>query len=261
LAAQSLEICEDYCRDIKSGGFPEIRCMLCIGGLDGKVMADLVREKGVHIVVATPGRLKDLLHRRRMTLDACRYLCLDEADRMVDLGFEEEVSGCEGAFFAILLSGFFSLSCGTEESPRAQGSKRALRPPPAPFPLQNLTRPTNPPPPTNQPPTTPKPNNTQMREILSYFRGQRQTLMFSATMPAKIKSFAETALRDPVEVNVGRAGAASLDIVQEVEYVKPEDKLAQLLPALQKTAPPVLVFAENKRDVDAIHEHLLTAVS
>ena len=43
---------------------------------------------GVHVVVATPGRLKDLLHKKRMTLDVCKYLCLDEADRMVDMGFE-----------------------------------------------------------------------------------------------------------------------------------------------------------------------------
>lgn len=47
----------------------------------------------------------------------------------------------------------------------------------------------------------------QLREILSYFKAQRQTLMFSATMPAKIKAFAESALVDPIEVNVGRAGA------------------------------------------------------
>lgn len=46
-----------------------------------------------------------------------------------------------------------------------------------------------------------------MRDILSFFKSQRQTLMFSATMPAKIKTFAESALVDPVEVNVGRAGA------------------------------------------------------
>jgi len=46
----------------------------------------------------------------------------------------------------------------------------------------------------------------QMRDILSFFKSQRQTLMFSATMPAKIKTFAESALVDPVEVNVGRAG-------------------------------------------------------
>ncbi len=46
---------------------------------------------GVHMVVATPGRLKDLLSKKRMTLDICRFLCLDEADRMVDLGFEEDM--------------------------------------------------------------------------------------------------------------------------------------------------------------------------
>lgn len=49
----------------------------------------------------------------------------------------------------------------------------------------------------------------QMRDILSFFKSQRQTLMFSATMPAKIKTFAESALVDPVEVNVGRAGVES----------------------------------------------------
>ena len=86
-----------------------------------------------------------------------------------------------------------------------------------------------------------------MRDLLSFFKYQRQTLMFSATMPQKIKSFAESALVDPIEVNVGRAGATNLDIIQEVEYVKEEDKLAYLLDVLQKTAPPVLVFAENKK--------------
>lgn len=73
------------------GGFPELRVMLCIGGIDLREQMDQLR-KGVHVVVATPGRLKDLLHKKRMTLNICRYLCLDEADRMVDLGFEEEVS-------------------------------------------------------------------------------------------------------------------------------------------------------------------------
>ena len=76
-------------------------------------------------------------------------------------------------------------------------------------------------------------------QLLSYFKGQRQTLMFSATMPVKIKAFAESALVDPVTVNVGRAGAANLDVIQEVEYVKEEAKLIYLLECLQKTPPPV----------------------
>lgn len=41
-------------------------------------------RRGCHCVIATPGRLKDMLHKKRMTMDQCRILCLDEADRMVD---------------------------------------------------------------------------------------------------------------------------------------------------------------------------------
>ncbi|KAI8462283.1 MAG: P-loop containing nucleoside triphosphate hydrolase protein [Monoraphidium minutum] len=185
LASQTHEIIVAYTEVLQQGGFPELRTMLCIGGIDMRQQMDILK-RGVHMVVATPGRLKDMLHKKRMNLDICRYLCLDEADRMVDLGFEEE-----------------------------------------------------------------------MRDLLSFFKYQRQTLMFSATMPAKIKTFAESALVDPIEVNVGRAGATNLDIIQEVEYVKEEDKLEYLLDCLQKTAPPVLIFAENKKDVDTIHEFLL----
>ena len=43
----------------------------------------------------------------------------------------------------------------------------------------------------------------EVRDIMSFFKGQRQTLMFSATMPAKIKAFAESALTDPIEVRIG----------------------------------------------------------
>jgi ATP-dependent RNA helicase DDX41 len=81
--------------------------------------------------------------------------------------------------------------------------------------------------------------------------------MFSATMPAKIRAFAESALVDPVTVNVGRSGAANADVIQEVEYVKADAKLPYLLDVLQKTPPPAIVFAENQRDVDDVHEYLL----
>lgn len=47
-------------------------------------------------------------------------------------------------------------------------------------------------------------------------KDQRQTLLFSATMPQKIQNFAKTALVKPIVVNVGRAGAANLDVIQEV---------------------------------------------
>lgn len=69
-------------------------------------------------------------------------------------------------------------------------------------------------------------------------------------MPAKIREFARSSLIRPITVNVGRAGAANLDVIQEVEYVKHEAKMVYLLECLQKTPPPVIVFSENKNEVD-----------
>ncbi|KAJ3102264.1 hypothetical protein HDU96_009709 [Phlyctochytrium bullatum] len=63
-------------------------------------------------------------------------------------------------------------------------------------------------------------------------------------MPRKIQDFALSALVKPIVVNVGRSGAASLDVIQEVEYVKEEAKMT-------------IIFAENKNDVDDIYEYLL----
>ena len=56
---------------------------------------------------------------------------------------------------------------------------------------------------------------------------------------------------------MGRAGAASLNIRQDIEYVADEAKVVTVLSMLQKTPPPVLVFAERKKAVDRVHEYLL----
>ncbi|KAK6185869.1 hypothetical protein SNE40_008012 [Patella caerulea] len=185
LAKQTYEIINYHIKNLENDGYPSLRTALCIGGLAIKEQLDVIK-RGVHVMVATPGRLMDMLDKKMINLDVCRYLSIDEADRMIDMGFEEDV-----------------------------------------------------------------------RTIFSYFKGQRQTLLFSATMPKKIQNFARSALVKPVTVNVGRAGAANLDVIQEVENVKQEAKVVYLLECLQKTAPPVLIFAEKKQDVDAIHEYLL----
>ncbi|GJP41901.1 hypothetical protein CLOM_g1521 [Closterium sp. NIES-68] len=188
LARQTYDVVNEFAdalRNDRRERYPELRSLLCIGGVDMRQQLEVVK-RGVHMVVATPGRLKDLLNKKRMNLDICKYLCLDEADRLIDLGFEDDI-----------------------------------------------------------------------REVFDHFKAQRQTLLFSATMPRKIQAFAKSALVKPVMVNVGRAGAANLDVIQEVEYVKQEAKIVYLLECLQKTPPPVLIFCENKADVDDIHEYLL----
>ncbi|KAF8582050.1 P-loop containing nucleoside triphosphate hydrolase protein [Ramaria rubella] len=185
LATQTYENMLAWTEAMSRGGYPPLNTLLCIGGISMSDQSHVI-NKGIHIVVATPGRLIDMLEKKRFVLNSCKYLCMDEADRMIDLGFEDDV-----------------------------------------------------------------------RNIMSFFSRQRQTLLFSATMPKKIQDFAQQSLIRPVLVNVGRAGAANLDVLQVVEYVKQEAKMVYLLECLQKTAPPVIVFSENKNEVDDIQEYLL----
>lgn len=184
LARQTFEIATEFCTAIEHDGGPQLRTFLAIGGT--RVDIDTL-QLGVHIAVATPGRLLDLLRKRRLNLDACRCIALDEADRLIDLGFEEDI-----------------------------------------------------------------------RNVFSFFSAQRQTLMFSATMPTKIMTFAASALVKPIVVNVGRAGAASLKISQHVEIVRSDARISHLLDALQKTAPPTLIFCRSKNEVDEVFEFLLS---
>ena len=59
----------------------------------GANVSDQMREldRGCHLLVATPGRLVDFLDRGKISLESCNYLCLDEADRMLDMGFEPQI--------------------------------------------------------------------------------------------------------------------------------------------------------------------------
>ncbi|XP_068612374.1 ATP-dependent RNA helicase DDX3X-like [Brachionichthys hirsutus] len=67
-----------------------VRPCVVYGGADiGQQIRDL--EKGCHLLVATPGRLVDMMERGKIGLDFCNYLVLDEADRMLDMGFEPQI--------------------------------------------------------------------------------------------------------------------------------------------------------------------------
>ncbi len=164
-------------------GWPQLNTLLCIGGT--KMNYSLLNN-GIHMCVATPGRLKDCLEKNKFNFNLLKYWCLDEADRLMDIGFEDDI-----------------------------------------------------------------------RDILSFCSHQIQKVFFSATMPQKVRDLASKSMVSPIIINIGRAGAANLDVIQEVEYVKNEAKIVYLLECLRKTSPPVLIFCSNQCDVDDIHEYLL----
>jgi len=68
----------------------KVRPAVVYGGAN---VSDQMREldRGCHLLVATPGRLVDFLDRGKISLEFCKYLCLDEADRMLDMGFEPQI--------------------------------------------------------------------------------------------------------------------------------------------------------------------------
>ncbi len=81
--------------------------------------------------------------------------------------------------------------------------------------------------------------------------------MLSSTLPTRVQEFAKKVLNKPIAVSSIQKSEVNSSVTQDVEYVKSEDKLSQLLEALKKTAPPVLIFCEGKNDIDSVHEYLL----
>lgn len=98
LASQTYENVNTWCSALaQDGRYPQLNSLLCIGGISMNEQSHVL-NKGIHIVVATPGRLIDMLEKKRFTFNNCKYLCMDEADRMIDLGFEDDVRNIIGFF-------------------------------------------------------------------------------------------------------------------------------------------------------------------
>ena len=162
-----------------------VRPCVVYGGARVQIQMANMR-RGCDLLVATPGRLVDLLQRHALELSDCRYLCLDEADRMLDMGFE-----------------------------------------------------------------------IQIREIVERFdmprRGDRLTMMFSATFPQEIQRLAGDFLdSDYVFITVGRIGSTTDNITQRVEFVPEQDKEEMLLRLLYDVKGLTLVFVERKSEADQI---------
>ena len=170
-------------------------------------------RNGAEIIIATPGRLVDCIERRIIVLSQCCYVVMDEADRMIDLGFEEPVNKILDAIPVT------NLKPDTEEAEDA-----AL--------MAHL-------------PMSLGGGNTRYR----------QTMMYSATMPAAVERIAKRYLRRPAMITIGNVGEAVETVEQRVEFVGGEDKrkkrLAEVLHSGEFRAP-IIVFVNIKRNCDAV---------
>eukprot|EP01083_Nonionella_stella_P018939 52689_1 len=75
----------------KFASFIKISAITIVGGISHDEQSNLLRN-GVEVIIATPGRLLDCIDRRILVLNQCNYVVLDEADRMIDMGFEPQVN-------------------------------------------------------------------------------------------------------------------------------------------------------------------------
>ena len=158
-----------------------IRGQAVYGGV-GMAPQEHALRSGVDVVIATPGRLLDHMGRRNVDFRALQVLVLDEADRMLDMGFLPD-----------------------------------------------------------------------MRRIIAALPGQRQTLLFSATMPPEIESLSRTIMRDPMMISVSPPHRPPPKIRHEVYPVPQHLKTALLVELLgREDMMSVLVFVRTKRRADRV---------
>ncbi len=172
------------------GYFMNISSAAIYGGTDGVTFAQQQRSllEGADIVIATPGRLLAHLQMGKVDLSRVSFFILDEADRMLDMGFYDDIM-----------------------------------------------------------------------QVVKHLPKERQTLMFSATMPPKIQQLAKTILRDPAEVKIAVSRPAD-KIHQRVAFCYEPRKLEILKKVFTETnAKRVIVFASSKLKVKDLARELRRA--
>ena len=162
-----------------------LRLAVVLGGVNQSRQVEAAR-RGVDILVATPGRLLDLVNQKHIRLGAATTLVIDEADRMFDMGFIRDV-----------------------------------------------------------------------RRIVAQLPRERQSMLFSATMPADVAHLVAEVLRNPARIDISPT-AVTVDLVeQRVHFVAEKDKRALLLDLLRDHAMTrVIVFTRTKHHANRVAELL-----
>ena len=151
-----------------------IKTAVIIGGVSMHLQLNALR-KNPRILVATPGRLVDHMERRTVLLADVNVLVLDEADRMLDMGFLP-----------------------------------------------------------------------QIERIIKFVPRNRQTMLFSATIPGEIVRMAAAHMKLPIHVEIAPSGTTAEHIIQEVFIIKKTSKRQLLIKLLDRYHGPVLIFSRTK---------------
>jgi ATP-dependent RNA helicase RhlE len=179
LAIQIDESLRSYGRHLK------LRHAVILGGVNQNRQVQALR-RGVDVLVATPGRLLDLIQQKHLRLNAVTELVIDEADRMFDMGFIRDV-----------------------------------------------------------------------RRIVSHLPRERQSMLFSATMPAEVSHLVAEILRDPARIDISPKTVAAEKIEQRVYFVPAQEKRLLLQELLGDAAMKrVIVFTRTKHGANKVAEHL-----
>ncbi|PWI30127.1 ATP-dependent RNA helicase [Flavobacteriaceae bacterium LYZ1037] len=155
----------------------------------GASITDQAREvkRGAQIIVATPGRMKDMIKRKMVDISKIEYSVLDEADEMLNMGFKEDIT-----------------------------------------------------------------------DILSHTPEDKNTWLFSATMPKEVSNIAKKFMKSPIEITVGNKNESTNQVSHEYYLVNARDRY-QALKRLADANPDIfsVIFCRTKRDTQKVAENLI----
>ncbi|KAL1756009.1 P-loop containing nucleoside triphosphate hydrolase protein [Schizophyllum commune] len=204
-------------------------CVSIVGGRSVEEQQFNLRE-GAEIIIATPGRLKDVLERHVLVLSQCRYVVMDEADRMVHLGFEPDLNFILDQLPAETMAGEESGDMMVvDDSRKHRHDDYAM-----------------------------DIDGEQRMKLVKKGR-TRVTTLFSATMPPAVERLARKYLRRPAIITIGEAGRAVDTVEQRVEFVNGDEKkkhrLLEILNSGQYPSP-IIIFVNQKKMADMVAKDL-----
>lgn len=182
------ELCMQITKDLLSYAkyIPEIMIVPVYGGASIEQQFKSLAKKP-QIIVATPGRLQDMIRRNRIDFSNVQWMVLDEADEMLDMGFQEDVDA-----------------------------------------------------------------------ILEYMPEQKNTLLFSATMPAEVEQILNKYMKDPVRISIGQKNSGTANVRHNYYMIKASDRYLALK-RLIDYYPSIygIVFCRTKLETQEVADNLI----